>query len=70
MSWSKENTNDKWGESKELFPGVKEKTKFNPETGRFESIIYKEGSNVHFHNWLNPSKGEASSRINSNDYKK
>ena len=59
MGWNKDNTPDKWSEGKELFDGVKEKAKYNPETGAFENIIYKEGEKDHFHGWTNPSSGQA-----------
>ena len=66
MGWDKDNTPDKWGEGKELFPGVKEKAKHNPQTGRFENIIYKEGDNDHFHGWTDPSTGDAGGKKNPN----
>ncbi len=59
MGWDKENTPKSWSDGKELFPGVKEKAKYNPETCRFENIIYKEGGKDHYHGWIDPSTGSA-----------
>ena len=66
MPWNKDNVSNKWSEGKELFPGVKEKVKYDPATGRWESIIYKEGSDRHFHGWIDSSKNDAGGEINRN----
>lgn len=66
MSWSNDNVSEKWSEGKELFPGVKEKVKYDPTTGRWESMIYKEGGDTHFHGWIDPSKGDAGGETHRN----
>jgi len=66
MPWSNDNVGAGWGEDHELFPGVGERTKFNPQTGRWENIIFKEGGNRHFHGWIDPDKDDAGSQMNPN----
>ena len=63
MPHNKDNVPQKWSREKELFPGVFEKVKFDPQTGRWDSVIYKKGGSAHFHGWIDPKRGQAGGEI-------
>jgi hypothetical protein len=68
MPWNNDNTGPTWGTERELFPGVFEKTRHDPETGRFENIIYsKQDPTRHYHGWSDPARNDAGGQINHND---
>lgn len=66
MPHNKKNVPAKWSEARELAPGIKEKVKYDPKTGRFENIIIFEGRDEHYHGWTDPERGEAGGEINKN----
>jgi len=66
MEKNKQDTQNRWSDARELFPGVSEKVRFDPKTGRFENIIYSKRGGKHFHGYIDPSTNEAGGEINKN----
>ncbi len=67
MEKNRDNTPcNKWSDEHILFPGVGEKVRYNPQTGRFENIIYIKGGRIHFHGYTDPSTDQAGAEFNPN----